>query len=134
MLSLLLLPLAILWALPATLIGLIVGLFGLATGGRVIRTGRVIEFWGGGAAWFLQRFPLIAGAAAVTFGHTVLAQTKHDLERTREHELIHVAQYERWGPFFLPAYLACYFWLWLCARDPYLDNPFEVEAFNKAGF
>jgi hypothetical protein len=124
--------LAILWASPWTVFGLLVGGLGMLAGAQVQRTGRVIEFWGGGAAWFLRSFPLIAGAAAVTFGHTVLARSLIDLEATRTHELVHVRQYERWGPLFIPAYLFCYFTLWLRGRHPYFDNPFEIEAF-KAG-
>lgn len=123
--------LVILWASPWTILGLAVGGLGLLSGAKVQRTGRVIEFWGGGAAWFLRRFPMIAGAAAITFGHTVLARTKLDLDATRSHELVHVRQYERWGPLFIPAYLLCYFVLWLAGRHPYFDNPFEREAFEK---
>ena len=123
--------LAILWASPWTLFGLMVGLAGVAAGGRVQRTGRVIEFWGGGVTWFLRTFPLISGAAAVTFGHTVLARSLLDVDGTRSHEAVHVRQYERWGPFMVPAYLLCYFVLWLRGRHPYFDNPFEREAFEK---
>jgi hypothetical protein len=52
------------------------------------------------------------------------------LDYSRRHELVHVAQYERWGPLFVPAYLACSAWMWLIGRDPYLDNPFEEEAYG----
>jgi hypothetical protein len=127
----LLAAISIFWALPWTTFGLFVGGLGLLTGGNVQRTGRVIEFWGGGAAWFLRRFPLVAGAAAVTFGHVVLARSKTALDGTRSHEMVHVRQYERWGPLFVPAYLACYFALWLAGRHPYFDNPFEREAFEN---
>jgi hypothetical protein len=123
--------LAILWASPWTMFGLLIGGLGLLAGGGVQRTGRVVEFWGGGAAWFLRMFPLIAGAAAITFGHTVLARSKVDLDDSRSHELIHVQQYERWGPLFIPAYLSCYVALWLIGRHPYFDNPFEREAFEN---
>ena len=37
-------------------------------------------------------------------------------------------QAERWGPFFLPAYLVAGAVQLLQGRDPYRDNPFEVEA------
>jgi hypothetical protein len=40
-----------------------------------------------------------------------------------------VKQYERWGPFFIPAYLGSSAWMWLRGRDAYRDNPFEAEAF-----
>jgi hypothetical protein len=121
--------LAILWASPGTLLGIGLGVIGLATGGRVQRVGRVLEFHGGWLAWFLAKAPVIGGASAMTLGHTVLACTAGDLVRTRSHELVHVAQYERWGPLFIPAYLGCSAWLWLRGRHPYWDNPFEREAY-----
>ena len=124
---------AILWASPWTLFGLLVGGLGLLGGGRIQRTGRVVEFFGGGAAFFLRTFPLVSGASAVTFGHTVLARDRSALEATREHELVHVRQYERWGPVFVPAYLLCWLVLWLRGRDPYRDNPFEREAYDSSG-
>jgi hypothetical protein len=43
---------------------------------------------------------------AITLGHVVLATTESALKKTRSHERVHVRQYERWGPFFIPAYLA----------------------------
>jgi len=124
--------LAILWAAPWTLFGLLVGGLGLATGGGVQRTGRVIEFWGGFVTAFLRIFPLVAGASAVAFGHAVLGRSQSHLDACREHELIHVRQYERWGPFFVPAYVLCWVFLWLTGRHPYYGNPFERQAFDEA--
>ena len=49
---------------------------------------------------------------------------------TIPHEMVHVRQYERWGPAFGPAYLLCSFWLWLRRKDAYRDNPFERQAFR----
>jgi hypothetical protein len=46
---------------------------------------------------------------------------------------VHVRQYERWGPLFVPAYLVSSLVLWLRGRDPYWDNPFEVEARRLGG-
>lgn len=119
------------WAGPWTLLGIFFGLIGMATGGGVQRVGRVLEFHGGALAWLLRSAPIAGGASALTLGHTVLARTAGDLDRTRDHELVHVAQYERWGILFVPAYLGCSAWLWLRGRDPYWDNPFEREAYNK---
>ncbi len=125
-------PLAIAWAAPASLLGLAAGLAGLSTGGRVRRSGRTLEFWGGAVTWLLRHGPYIRGALALTLGHVILGQTARELDRCREHELVHVRQYERWGPAFLPAYLGCSLVLWLRGRDHYLDNPFEAEAFRQA--
>ena len=89
--------LAILWASPYTLVGLVIGGIGLCTGGRVqVRSG-VIEFYDGGVKWLLQQFFFGEGAMAFTLGHTVLGQTDAALDITREHERVHVRQYERWG-------------------------------------
>jgi len=122
--------LRVIWPLPWTLGGLFLGGLALATGGGWQRMGRVIEFHGGLLHWLLRRVPICGGAAAMTLGHVVLARTKDDLDRSRGHELVHVAQYERWGPLMVPAYLACSVWLWLLGYDAYFDNPFEAEAYG----
>jgi hypothetical protein len=128
----LLVVLAILWASPWTLFGLGIALLTLLGGGHVQRTGRVLEFWGKGPAFFLRTFPLVRGASAVTFGHTVMARDRQCLESSRSHELVHVRQYERWGPAFVPAYLFWWVVLAFLGKHPYFDNPFEREAFSKA--
>jgi hypothetical protein len=126
-------PILILWASPWTLFGLTLGGLALVSGGKVQRVGRVIEFHGGIPAWLLRWAPIIGGASAITFGHTVLARTIDDLDHSREHELVHVRQYERWGVFFVPAYLACSAWLLARGKHAYWDNPFEREAYGRAG-
>ncbi len=49
--------LAILWASPYTLLGLLLGVIGLCTGGHARIRRRVIEFYGGGVKWLLHRLP-----------------------------------------------------------------------------
>ncbi len=66
--------------------------------------------------------------AAITFGHVILGTHVQELERLGTHERVHVRQCERWGPFFLPAYVLAGVWQWVRGRDAYWDNPFEVEA------
>jgi hypothetical protein len=124
---------AILWASLYTLLGLGLGLVGLCTGGRARRRGRVVEFYGGAVAWLLTHRPAGGYTLAITFGHTVLGQSDTALDIVRAHELVHVRQYECWGPFFGPAYLGCTLLLWLGGRRPYLDNPFELAARKKTG-
>jgi hypothetical protein len=71
--------------------------------------------------------------AAITLGHVVLGASQHDLAWTRPHERVHVVQYERWGPLFIPAYLLSSVWLRITGTGhPYLDNPFEQEAVAKS--
>jgi hypothetical protein len=125
--------LAIVWASPYSLLGLLVGSFGICTGGTArIRAG-VIEFYGGGVKWFLNCLPGGQFTLAMTLGHTILGQSDAALDISREHELVHVRQYERWGPFMGIAYLGCSLVLWLVGRRAYRDNPFEREAYRKAG-
>jgi len=47
--------------------------------------------------------------------------------------MVHVRQFERWGPLMGPAYLGCSLVLWLMRRRPYRDNPFERQAFEQGG-
>ena len=125
--------LAILWASPYTLLGLLLGGVGLCTGGHVQVRHGVIEFYGGGVKWLLEQFFFGEGAMAFTLGHTVLGPTDAALDITREHERVHVRQYELWGPFMGPAYLGCSLVLWIMGRRPYRDNPFERQAFEEGG-
>ena len=127
----LLVLLAIVWASPWTLLGLTGGLLALATGGTIQRTGRVVECYGGVLGWLLAKAPIVGGASAMTLGHVVLGRSQFDIDRTRAHEAVHVAQYERWGLLFIPAYFGCSIWLWLRGRNPYFDNPFEREAYDS---
>ena len=121
-----------LWAFPTTLPGLIVVSLAITGGGRVQVVDGVLEARGPYIAWLLGRMPLVRGAAALTLGHVVLAVDQAALESTRAHERIHVAQCERWGPLFIPAYLISSLNAALRGRDPYYDNPFEREAFLKS--
>lgn len=68
---------------------------------------------------------------AMTLGHTILGQTQAALDISRAHEHVHVRQYEKFGPFFIPAYFAASFYAWVNRKDAYRDNIFEVEAFDK---
>ncbi len=67
--------LAVLWASPYTLLGMLLGTIGVCTGARVQIRGRVIEFYGGSVRWLLGQFFFGHGAMAFTLGHTVLGQT-----------------------------------------------------------
>jgi hypothetical protein len=125
--------LAMLWASPYTLLGLGLGIIGICTGGHVHIRGRVLEFYGGGIKWLLQQFFFGEGAMAFTLGHTILGQTDAALDICRAHELVHVRQFERWGPLMGPAYLGCSLVLWLMRRRPYRDNPFERQAYEQGG-
>lgn len=120
--------LRLIWASPNSMLGLVCGLLGLLTGGGMQLRRGCLEFYGGLVSWALARTPI--SAAAMTLGHTILGRDPLALECSREHEHVHVRQYARWGPLFLPAYLGASFFLWLNGRHPYWDNPFEREAYN----
>jgi hypothetical protein len=113
-------------------IGLTLGVLALLSGGGIqVRRG-CIEFYGGLVKWMLGRMFGGDGVSAMTLGHTILGQTTTMLQNSRDHEHVHVRQYEHWGPFFLPAYFGSSLILWARGGDCYLDNPFEVEAYRVA--
>ncbi len=89
----------------------------------------VVEIDGGIVRWLLRHATPIGGAMALTLGHVVLGQSRAALDVSRAHERVHVRQYERWGPFFIPAYLAGSAIAALRGRHFYRDNPFESEAY-----
>ncbi len=70
------------------------------------------------------------GATALTLGHVIWGQSPEHLDAARSHEHVHVRQYERWGPLFLPAYLGTSLFLWIRGRPAYRENPFEIEAYR----
>jgi hypothetical protein len=118
-----------LWALPNTVLGLILCLAAFPRG-RVAIVDGVVEAHGPMLRRVLRRLPIVGGASAMTFGHVVLGCDAESLDWARTHEHVHVSQYERWGPLFLPAYLCASAWAALSGRHFYLDNVFEAEAFR----
>lgn len=122
-----------LWALPTTLVGLIFLPLALVSGGGVRWVEGVLEIHGGWVRFFLRRCTVLrGGASAMTLGHVVIAQDQYLMDATRSHERVHVRQAERWGPFFIPAYLLASLITLLRGGQPYRDNPFEREAFDNA--
>ena len=124
--------LLIAWASPNSIIGLFLGVLALLSGGGVQLRRGCVEFYGGLVERALGLMLSGGGVAAMTLGHTILGQTPKMLLDSRDHEHVHVHQYERWGPFFLPAYFGSSLILWMRGRDCYLENPFEVEAYAIA--
>ena len=95
----------------------------------------VLEVSGGLIGVLLRRAPTSGtlrhpgGAAALTLGHVVFAVDRHAADRTRRHERVHVRQYERWGPLFLPAYLVASVAARRRGGHGYYANRFEREAY-----
>jgi hypothetical protein len=75
----------------------------------------------------------MVGAWAMTLGHVVLGRDGRCLDFCREHELAHVRQVERWGPFFLPAYVIASLIEQTRGNHYYFDNWFERDARRACG-
>jgi hypothetical protein len=69
---------------------------------------------------------------AMTLGHVVLCVDDMD-DDTWVHELIHVGQYERLGPFFIPAYALSSLIALCMGRSAYADNRYERAARDRPG-
>ena len=119
------------WAAPYTAIGLALGLVVILFGGSGHAQQGALEFGGGKLGQRLARLP--APFSAITIGHVVLGLDHRTLAAVRAHEQVHVRQYERWGPLFVPAYLLSSLIQLVLGRRPYLDNRFEREAYAKTG-
>jgi hypothetical protein len=123
-----------LWVLPTTAVGLLALVLAAIVSPRAARwqvVSGVLEVHGGLVTWFLTRCTLLeGGASAMTLGHVVLGRDEWLLDLTRDHERVHVRQCERWGPLFLPAYGLASLLVMLRGGRPYLDNPFEREAYG----
>jgi hypothetical protein len=125
-------PVLYLWAAPATFLGLSLLPIALLQGGscRVVRG--VLEVHGGIITKLLRRgLPWVGSGAAMTLGHVVWGCDRYCLDKSRDHERVHVTQYEKWGPLFIPLYLVASLIAYVRGLDPYLDNPFEREAFFR---
>lgn len=121
---------AYLWSLPNTLVGLLLAALFLAAGARARWVGPALEVQGGRLGRALGSSPCRFGA--ITLGHVIIGTCAPELERCRAHEHVHVAQCERWGPFFIPAYLLSSLWQLARGRRMYRDNAFEKEAYQRA--
>ena len=117
------------WVFPTTLIGLMVVGLTLITGGSVQIFSGAIEAWGGFAAWIFKR--VIRHGCAMTIGHVINGLDEYSVCRYRQHEHVHIEQYERWGPLFVPLYLASSVLAWVEGKHVYHDNVFEREAYSK---
>lgn len=107
---------AYVWASPLTVIGLLLG--AVSRTAPVIRDGVILFPDAAGlGGWMLRS----RGFAASTLGHAVIATGTPSAALLR-HELVHVRQAERWGPLFVPLYVAA------LLRYGYRRSPFERAA------
>lgn len=113
-----------LWAVPVTLVGLLLALLYLP---RSVR-------WRDGALELLAYWVLgPRGTVGVTFGWVIMYSFKSwcDVPRhVARHERVHVAQCLRFGPFMLLAYPVASFIAVLRGGHYYRDNWFETQAYG----
>ena len=107
------------WAGPNSLVGL---LGAVTTRKRPVRWRGVLLFEEADSG--LARFLRWRGFAAITLGHVIVTNRRAS-DGLLAHELEHVAQAERWGPLYYPAYL-------LGSLRGYRRNPFERAARRTA--
>jgi hypothetical protein len=118
-----------LWAAPYTVLGLLLGAVAVLFGANWRRHHGVIEIFGGRLGGAIGQVPPALGFSAMTLGHVILAVDRSALNQLRFHEHVHVRQYERWGPLFLPAYVLSSLVQLLRGRNPYRENHFERQAY-----
>lgn len=120
-----------LWAAPYSALGLLLGLAVVLAGGRGQARQGALEFGGGRLGRLVSRLPPPLCFSAITLGHVIVGTDQAALAASRAHEQVHVRQYERWGIFFVPAYLGSSLVQLAMGRRPYRDNRFEREAYGE---
>lgn len=118
----------LLWASPCSAIGMVLATGIILAGGRARWASGALEVTYRQSLSSCGRLARMLPFRGIVFGHVILAVTNEELAIIGPHERVHVDQYERWGVLFFAAYAASSLWQWLRARDPYLDNHFEVQA------
>jgi hypothetical protein len=119
---------AYVWASPNSAFGLALGLLMSLLGARLRIVRGVLEFSGGPVGVVIARPAARIPFRAITFGHVILGVDAATLDAARDHEHVHVRQYQTWGPFFIPAYVASSLWQLARGRRCYRDNWFERQA------
>jgi len=117
------------WVLPVSCIGIVLLPFIILSGGAVKVAAGVIEAEGGILRFLLSRRRFFR-IDALTIGHVIFGRNRDSLIRCRNHERVHVRQYERWGPLFPVLYLLSSAAAMVRGLHPYRDNRFEKEAFR----
>jgi hypothetical protein len=122
--------LGMLWALPLTLIGVLLALPVLVWHGRlrlVRRATPALLVSGPVADYLLDHHPF-GSMCAMAVGHIVIAEQRGLTPQILTHELAHVRQAAYWGIVFPFAYLAASGWAVLHGEDAYWHNIFEIAA------
>jgi molecular chaperone DnaJ len=121
-----------LWVSPASLLGLAAALVALSLGATVRCVDGVIEVAGGRLRAVMSVLPPAFRFGAITLGHVIIGLDHATLARSRSHEHVHVAQYERWACCFSFSIRQSSLVQLLRGRHPYWDNAFERKAFGAS--
>lgn len=116
------------WAAPCSFVGVVLGSCVLLLGGKTKLSLGALEFTFRESEAACGKLAKSLAFRAITFGHVIIAVTENELTYSRDHELVHVRQYERWGLAFFLAYPASSLWQLLRGRNAYWDNRFEIQA------
>ena len=119
---------SLLWALPCSIVGMVLATLPLLAGGQARWSAGALEVTYRESEAACGRLARELAFRGIVFGHVILAVTRDELLRMGPHERIHVQQYERWGALFFFAYGASSLWQLLQGRSAYWDNHFEVQA------
>ena len=122
----------LLWAMPCSAIGLGLAAFALVAGGKAKWSAGALEVTYRDSRASCGKLAQTLPFRGIVFGHVILAVTQEELATIGAHERVHVEQYERWGPFFLIAYVASSLWQLLRRRSPYWHNYFEIQARERS--
>ncbi len=122
-----------LWAAPCSVAGLVIACVAVLLGAKAQVRNGTLQVIGGRLATGICRLPTRLKIVAFTHGHVIYAVSRTAMDSYREHELVHVRQYERWGPLFPFLYIGSSLIQKLKGRDPYFANWFEREAHKVEG-
>lgn len=121
-----------LWALPITLLGLLLLFFALPSRPRIawlsIGDTKALCVWDGWPSIWLKKHPM-GSMLAITLGHVVIASNARQLCFCGAHEFEHVRQTELWGIILPFAYVANGLWQWAHGKQFYRNNYFEERAY-----
>lgn len=122
--------LGIAWALPLTLLGILLTVPTLALRGRLhfVQEPTPALLVQGAFADFLLAHHPFGPMWAMAIGHVVIAEQRGLTPQILTHELAHVRQAACWGILFPFVYLGASAWAALRGRDAYWHNRFEVAA------
>jgi len=122
----------LLWVFPCSAIGLAFAAFAWIAGGRAKWSSGALEITYRDRRANCGKIAQTLPFRGIVFGHVILAFTGEELAIISAHERVHVEQYERWGPFFLVAYVASSLWQLMKGRSPYWHNYFEIQARERS--